>query len=290
MKAQAVDREPEAAVSQIDPEAVRRYFEGVGGVAEAASFMAHERDLPSGAVGYRLRREREAIADWLGRVPQAGRVLDVGCGAGAWTEVLAERFASIVAIDQSPAMCAAASRRLAGRRGVTVRCADVRDGLLAGPFDLAFLGGMCMYLGDADALGLLSTLRERLAPGGFVVLRESTARAGTRRAEGRYQAIYRSVARYRELFSAAGYSTVSVRRNSAYTAIEVAADLADARRRLLPLPGWGSRLAGTMTWWGLRASAPISFGAVPRLLERLDVDWPVLHNHFFRIAADGDAR
>lgn len=300
MRAQALEREPDAAAPEIDPEAVRRYFEGVAGVADAASFMAHERDLPPAAVGYRLRRELATIDDWLDGLSPGARALDIGCGAGAWTEVLAGRFASVLAIDQSRAMCQAASHRLAGRPGVTVRCADVREGLPDGReglpdvreglpdgrFDLAFLGGMCMYLDDPDALGLLDALRGRLAPGGFAVLRESTVRTGTRRAVGRYQAIYRSVEHYRKLFAAAGFGSIRVRRNNAYTSIEVAADLADARRRLLPLPGWAARVAGLLTWWGLRASAPISFGAMPWLLERLDVEWPALQNHFFRIAAD----
>jgi SAM-dependent methyltransferase len=235
-------------------------------------------------VHYRLRREREAIAAWLDEVPAEGQVLDVGCGAGAWSAFFAQRFGAVVAIDQSRAMCQAASRTLAGRRGVTVRCADVRAELGEGPFDLAFLGGVCMYLDDADVLRLLTTLRGRLAANGFAVLRESTVPAGTRRAEGRYQAIYRSVARYRELFSAAGYDTVSVKRNAAYTAMSVAADLVVARRRLFSLPAAGSRAAAALTWWGLRAVAPASFVALPWLLERMGIAWPPLQNHFFRIA------
>jgi SAM-dependent methyltransferase len=287
MTADLLDADVDVSVGQIDAEAVRRYFDGVASVADAASFMAHERDLPAGAVAYRLARERKAIADWLDGVSPGARALDVGCGAGAWTEVLAERFASVIAVDQSPAMCSAASRRLAGRSGVTVSRGDVRQGLPDGPFDLAFLGGLCMYLSDPDALTLLKALRLRLEPGGVAVLRESTVRARTRRVEGRYQAIYRSVAHYRELFSAAGFSDVSVRRNDGYTAMSVAADLVVARRRLLPLSARGARLAGALTWWGLRGCAPISFGAMPRLLDRLDVEWPPLQNHFFRIAAGG---
>ncbi len=289
MTVDTLDLDADVSVPQIDAEAVRRYFDAVAGVADAASFMAHERDLPPGAVAYRLRRERETTADWLDGVAPGACVLDVGCGAGAWTEVLAERFASVIAIDQSPAMCRAASRRLAGRRGVTVHLGDVRDGLPDGRFDLAFLGGLCMYLSDSDVLALLEALRLRLVPGGAAVLRESTVRTQTRRAEGRYQAIYRTVAHYRELFSAAGFSAVSVRRNDGYTAMSVAADLVVARRRVLPLPALGARLGGALTWWGLRASAPISFGALPRVLEQLDVDWPPLQNHFFRIATAGDA-
>ena len=271
----------------VDPEAVRRYFDGVAGEAETASFMAHERDLPQPAVAYRMRREREAVADWLREVPAGGRALDVGCGAGAWTEVLAKRAAAVVAVDRSEPMVRAARRRLAGHDGVTVLEADVRDELPAGPFDLTFGGGICMYLDDDDALGLLAALRARLAPGGFAVLRESTARAGVRTARGRYQAVYRSVEAYRELLAAAGFGAVEVRRNSGYDAMTLAAELLDARRRLVPLPAAAGRAAGRLTWWGLRAAAPLSFGAAPRVLDRLGAGWPPLTNHFFRAAGQG---
>ena len=270
----------------VDAEAVRRYFDGVAGEAEAASFMAHERDLPAPAVGYRLRREREAVADWLAGLPAGARALDVGCGAGAWTEVIAETCGEVVAVDRSEPMVRAARRRLAAREGVSVVRADVRDELPEGPFDLVFGGGICMYLDDADAAGMLGALRERLAPGGVVVLRESTVRTGVRVARGRYQAIYRSVGAYRALLEGAGYGAVEARRNEGYDAMNIAAEVVVARRRVVSLPPAPARVAGALTWWGLRAAAPLSFGVAPRVLDRLGAAWPPLQNHFFRAARD----
>jgi len=51
--------------------------------------MTHEHNLPAGAVGYRLSRELATIQPWLNEVGTSGRVLDVGCGAGAWAEIFA---------------------------------------------------------------------------------------------------------------------------------------------------------------------------------------------------------
>ena len=71
--------------TQIDDDAVKRYFESTGGskAAAAMSMMTHEHNLPAGAVGYRLSKELATIQPWLNEVGTSGRVLDVGCGAGA---------------------------------------------------------------------------------------------------------------------------------------------------------------------------------------------------------------
>ncbi len=73
---------------QIDDATVRRYFKGAGGgTAATVSMMAHEHNLPASAAGYRLHKEIRTISDWLNAVYDSGRVLDVGCGAGTWTDI-----------------------------------------------------------------------------------------------------------------------------------------------------------------------------------------------------------
>ena len=66
---------------QIDDAAVERYFDGAGGTTPAAmSVMAHEHNLPSSAIAYRLKKELRIIGPWLDNVSKSGQVLDVGCG------------------------------------------------------------------------------------------------------------------------------------------------------------------------------------------------------------------
>ena len=175
--------------------------------------MAHTQDLPETAVRYRFRKECATIRDWLDAIRPEARVLDLGCGAGAWAERFAERFGGVVAIEQSAAMLAVARTRLASRSNVELLNQDVRDPLPSGPFDLVFVGGLCMYLSDADTIALLRAVAERLSVRGRVVLRESTVASGSERTEGDYRAIYRSVDVYRALFRDAGVSRVDVRRN-----------------------------------------------------------------------------
>jgi SAM-dependent methyltransferase len=66
--------------------------------------------------------------------PQAGEtILDIGCGEGALTERIAGRAASVVGIDNSPEMIAAAQAR-----GLDARLIDVADMGFDREFDAAF--------------------------------------------------------------------------------------------------------------------------------------------------------
>lgn len=271
-------------MSTIDYAAVRRYFDRAGAeTSSAASYMAHDDDLPSDAFRYRFEAELETIEDWLKNVPLTGRVLDVGCGSGTWTEYFSHSYSQVVGVEGSSAMVKAAMKRTGGLRNVEVRHADAREALPEGEFELVFLGGLCMYLNDIDLIDLLSRIRERLAPNGTIILRESTVPDVARGAEGDYDALYRTTEDYQRLFAKVGFSSTQVRRNFGYTAMETAIELVHARRRYLRfLPQRSVRL-GAITWWLLRATAPIAFKAVPKALQRLDVTWPALQNHFFRL-------
>ena len=269
---------------RIDYTAVRRYFQAAGSnTAATASSMAHEQNLPEDSVRYRRRKETATIADWLDAVPRAGRVLDLGCGAGAWTKIFADRYDSVVGFEQSSTMAAAARTLLAPFPGAKVVEGDVRKDLPTGPFDLVFLGGLCMYLNDSDAVAMLRSLKERLASGASIVLRESTVPRGKLTLRGDYQAVYRNVSLYQDLFRRAGFPTSEFRRNYAYTSMEVAVELVETRRKSLHFLPAHSPFLGALTWYSLRAVAPLSFWFLPRVLSRLQVEWPRLQNHFFRL-------
>jgi len=279
----AVDREP-SYEEQIDDDVVERYFDGAGGTAPAAmSMMAHEHNLPSGAVAYRLSRELRTISAWLDSVGESGRVLDVGCGAGAWVEIFANRFRSAVGVERSLPMVEAAKKRVAHLSNAEVYQGDGRQDLPAGPFDLIFLGGLMMYLADTDVLALLKSLKSRLSEGGTIILRESTVRKGQHLAKGDYQAVYRSVDLYQKLFQKAEIANVEVRPNSGYTSIVIAEGMVDFRRRWLPFLPKDSLFLASLTWSALRAASPLSFWALPQALSLLNVPWPRLQNHFFKL-------
>lgn len=270
---------------QIDDMAVKRYFDGANeDTAATISMMAHEHNLPLKAAKYRIQKEMQNINDWLGETNASGRVLDVGCGAGTWTEIFAKRYKTVIGIEQSSLMVEAAKERVASLPNVKILKGDGRHDIPEGPFDMIFLGGLCMYLNNEDVVKLLHTLKSRLVEkGGAIILRESTVHQGVSLAQGKYQAIYRNVNLYRQLFDSAGSFNVEVRRNYGYTNLVTAEELVTLRRKWLPFLPKNSSTLGNLTWNTLRATTPISFWALPRMLSKFNITWPKLQNHFFRL-------
>jgi SAM-dependent methyltransferase len=272
---------------QIDDSVVESYFDGAGGkTAAAMSMVAHEHNLPLNAVAHRLANEQRNISDWLDAVKTSGRVLDVGCGAGAWVEIFANRYDSVIGVERSQLMVDAARDRVANLANAQIMSGDGRKDLPPGPFDLIFVGGLFMYLNDSDAMALLDDLKGRLGPGGSIILRESTVRTGVLLAKGEYQAIYRSVDSYRHLFREAKITCQDVRQNPGYRNIVMAEGMVSFRRKWLPFLPKESAFLGNLTWWGLRGITPISFWLLPKALSGLNVPWPQLQNHFFLLKSD----
>lgn len=267
---------------QIDDAVVESYFDAAGGTTAAAmSMMAHGHNLPPNAVAQRLAKEQRTISGWLSAVPDSGRVLDVGCGAGAWVEIFASRYESAIGIERSELMVKAARNRVAHMSNAQILSGDGRKDLPAGPFDMIFVGGLFMYLNDSDAVALLHSLKERLSTGGSIILRESTVRTGALVAKGEYQAIYRSVDLYQQIFQEADVSCLEVQQNAGYRNMVIAEEIVSFRRKWLPFLPKESALLGNITWWVLRGMTPVSFWALPKALSTLNVPWPRLQNHFF---------
>lgn len=120
--------------------------------------------------GSRYQREKDRCIERLLRhVPLANaRVLEVGCGAGVWTERLLAMGARVTAVDLRPHLVEAARERLR-RGGATGRCV-----LLAGElarvvppepaFDLAFLKDVIEHV--AEDAALIEEVSRRVTPEG----------------------------------------------------------------------------------------------------------------------------
>jgi len=80
-------------------------------------------------------------------------ILELGCGTGNFTSLLAERFAGaeIQAVDISPAMIRVAARKLRDRQ-VTLRVADAETMDLSGPHDLVAANASLHWFQDLPAI------------------------------------------------------------------------------------------------------------------------------------------
>ena len=109
------------------------------------------------------------VVDLLARVPLAApaRIVDLGCGPGNSTEVLAGRYpgAALAGLDSSPAMLAAARRRLPG---VPFEEADLASWRPDGPVDLLFANAVFQWV--PDHLAVLARLVGALPAGGVLAV------------------------------------------------------------------------------------------------------------------------
>jgi SAM-dependent methyltransferase len=104
----------------------------------------------------------------LGVSVRAGdRVLDLGCGTGESSRALAEQGATVVGVDFSAPMLAAARARCADLDRVSFVLTDLAAFVADEPFDLAY-SRMCLMLLE-DPVPALARVRTALRPGGRLV-------------------------------------------------------------------------------------------------------------------------
>ena len=109
------------------------------------------------------------VRDLLAALPpiDAHSLIDLGCGPGNSTEVLAARYpqADISGIDSSSDMIAAARRRLPH---VNFAVADLQDWQGTGPYDVILANAVLQWVAHHEAL--LPALIAKLAPGGALAV------------------------------------------------------------------------------------------------------------------------
>jgi SAM-dependent methyltransferase len=170
--------------------------------------------------------QRLALEPWL-TVPAGTRVLDVGCGVGRWSRLMAARGAQVLGVDLSPTMIAEARRRAAAE-AVGDDCrfavADLATLDLKQCFDLVLGVTVLQHIVDTAAFSAaLRAMARHLAPGGRMVLLEA---APTGKVEKCNTTVFvaRPRERYLELIRACGLKVRAI----------TGVDPAPFRRELLP--------------------------------------------------------
>jgi len=104
----------------------------------------------------------------LTKLAPTGRVLELACGTGVWTELLTTRVQSLTAIDGSPEMLAVARQRL-GDTPVTLLQIDLFDWRPADQYDTVFFAFWLSHVPPGRFESFWAMLRGALAPGGRVL-------------------------------------------------------------------------------------------------------------------------
>ena len=120
--------------------------------------------------------QRLALQRWL-PTREGVRVLDVGCGVGRWSRLLAARGASVTGIDHSPTMIAEARRR-ASLQPLRGQCRFLVQDLAAleagDEFDLVLSVTVLQHIVDpARQRAALQRMVEHLAADGMLILLEA---------------------------------------------------------------------------------------------------------------------
>ena len=117
----------------------------------------------------RFDAEREQVVrDLLGRIGgNPRRIVDLGCGPGTSTRLLAQRFprAELMGVDISEPMLAVAAERAPGAEFV---CADIHEWRPGEPVDLVFADSALQWIGDHERQ--FARLIDWLAPGGALAV------------------------------------------------------------------------------------------------------------------------
>lgn len=150
--------------------------------------------------------QRLALRPWL-QPPADAAVLDVGCGIGRWSRMLAARGAQVTGVDLSATMVSEAKRR-AEAEGSSTRCRflvqDLAELDAGARFDLVLGVTVLQHIIDPKRLSqAVARLAAHLAPDGRLVLLEVAPTASQSRCDSPiFQA--RTLETYRALFIGAG--------------------------------------------------------------------------------------
>ncbi|MFI5908646.1 class I SAM-dependent methyltransferase [Dactylosporangium sp. NPDC051541] len=117
---------------------------------------------------------RARIARIVGRMAPRGRVLELACGTGLWTEAIAPVADFVLAVDAAPEAIAIARERVGGG-AVEFRVADVFGFAPAERFDVVFFSAWLSHVPADRFDGFWAGLRDLLADGGRVLFVDEPA-------------------------------------------------------------------------------------------------------------------
>ena len=106
----------------------------------------------------------------LPRLPEGASILDVGGGPGTNAEAFVRGGARVTVFDRPEVI--EQMRDILEKSGIATAAGDMNEGLPDGPFDAVYFGNTSHMYGPEENRTLFARMRESLAPGGLLVVRE----------------------------------------------------------------------------------------------------------------------
>jgi SAM-dependent methyltransferase len=116
--------------------------------------------------------EAGQVAEALAAFVPTGRVLELACGTGLWTQHLARAASSLTAVDSSPEVIAL-NRERVGRSDIDYIQADLFAWQPAAQYDLVFFSFWLSHVPPERFVSFWQMVRSALAPGGRVFFIDS---------------------------------------------------------------------------------------------------------------------
>lgn len=276
-------------LARLDYAAVRSYWSRAR-PSVLGPYMMDGFGIPMNAGRFRFRGERRVVDRLTAGVRSNASVLDLGSGVGFWTEHFARRFGRVVSVEASPVLYEALQQRCSRLSNVETCRTDVLSFVPPEGIDLVFLGGLLMYLNEADVGALITNLLAYMAPGAVIVCRESTVAYGTQLRQDDYHVVYRSPETYLRLFRDCGLSEITTRPNIPYIFAQMVCEVMKKWKALVPGKVQCLPVVGHLLYWASRLGYPWNAMFVPWAFGRMGVRFPALTNHFFLLQAAPRAR
>ena len=234
--------------------------------------------FPSSAGQFRFRDECRIVKQLMQeqKINYHG-LLDLGCGIGYWTEYFAQQFTKVTSVEASPPLFEAMVQRCSTYPNVNPVHGDVLSYEPVETYSMVFLGGMLMYLNERDVIALLRRIIPFLEKDGIILCRETTVREGTVIREGAYQAVYRSVQTYTNIFEKCNLKLIKTEANFPYILLQVGCEFMKKWQKIIPKPLQAVPIVGRLAYWGLRLGNPL----IIRVPDVFNSTFPELTNHFF---------
>ena len=226
-----------------------------------------------------LETESKTVAKIIQSVDFSGTVLDLSSGLGYWAEYFALRFNKVVAVESSISLYKGLVNRCRAISNIIPVHSNALSFKPTESYTMIFMGGLLMYLNQEDVIYLLQKFNSFLTNKGIILCRESTVRTKTMTRLGAYQAVYRSVDTYKQLFKQCDLIANQVKQNTAYNLLEIGIQFIEKWQKVAPKSLQATPLLGRIIYFGLRFIEPIFF----QLSKIINFKFTKLTNHFFQL-------